>query len=194
MRLISIFVLFFFAGCVSKPTAVSTNSWISLPDLGQELIETMRLKAPRIEKTFVLNGVSETKQFNSADSAFWATELDWLLTTDLNSPQLKGILEAQPAEQDSKSNLTIRSIRPIEGITADLQKLDVLYLEDINDIRQIHLVSSTSNYISSSKKAISLYMNKYNGKLLIDSLRLDGDEKVILQDQRLYQSLTKRIQ
>jgi hypothetical protein len=193
MRLISIFVLVFFAGCVSKPTEISTKSWIDLPELGQGLIVTMQLKAPPIKKTFTLNGVVETKQFNTTDSSFWATELDWLLTTDLNSPQLKGVLEAQPAEQDSKSNLTIRSIRPIEDTNTELQKLDILYLEDMNDIRQIHLVTKSSNYISSSKKAVSLYMNKYNGELLIDSLQLDGEEKVIFQDKRLYHSLTMRI-
>jgi hypothetical protein len=94
-------------GCKPEPQEKIADIWFDLPGLVDELIMNMDNRNHRAVKTFTLNSETETKQYDSSDSIFWARELAILKDIDLNSPQLRDVISINNNLKDENSNLLI---------------------------------------------------------------------------------------
>lgn len=191
MRLITLFFLVALIGCTSEPKEKAEAIWFDLPTLLDELVLNMDTKNHRTIKTFMLNHESETKEYESTDSSFWAIELAKLRGIDLNSPQLRDVLIINRDIKDNKSNLLIDEYQLPDDNSALLKKLHVYYLEDTSEIRQIYAELISDNLIANSQTKINLWVNRYSEKLLIDSVLIIGHDKTLMQPIREYQITTK---
>jgi hypothetical protein len=152
----------------------------------------MNEKKRPVIKSFWLNDETETKTINHADSSFWAIELAHLEQIDLNAPQLKGNLISFTGIEDSLSNLLINEYL-INKKEIPIKKLRVYYLDEPDNIRVIHAELNSDNFIAQSTSSIDLWLNRYNNKLLIDSLRIRGSDKIIMLEPKNYTLTTKTI-
>jgi hypothetical protein len=192
MRL-STLLLLITLGCTPKPEHKADSLMFDLPKLVDELVLGMDTKNHRAIKTFELNYDSETKQYESTDSSFWAIQLARLREIDLNSPQIRDVLNITTNIKDDKSNLLINEYLVSENNNASLKKLSVYYLNDTSEIRQIYAELNSDNLIANSTTKINLWINRYNDGLLIDSLQIVGCEKTFMQAEREYQITTRII-
>lgn len=180
-------------GCKHEPQQVAKAVWFDLPNLVDELVLSMDAKNQRTIKTFDLNQESETKQYDISDSTFWAKELARLREIDLNSPQIRDVLNIARNIKDDKSNLLINEYLVTDNNIASLKKLSIYYLDDTSEIRQIFAELNSDNLIANSSTKIYLWINRYNDGLLIDSLQIVGCEKTLMQAEIEYQITTRTI-
>ena len=193
MRITTLLFLVVLFGCTTEPQQKAEAIWFDLPGLVDQLVLNMDNKNHQTIKTFALNFESETKQYDSTDSSFWAIELSKLREIDLNSAQIRDVLIFNSNIKDDKSNLLIDEYLLLENNIAPLQKLSVYYLEETSEIRQISADLSSNNLIANSQTKIYLWVNRYNDKLLIDSLQIIGCDKTLMRPEREYQIITKTI-
>ena len=191
MRFIILLLSISLFGCSQEPQPGVSQLWYDLPNLVDELVVNMNTKNHKTIKTFILNSDTETKTFDSTDSTFWALELAKLKEIDLNSPQIRDVLSLKSSIKDESSNLLINEYMMPEGGTSSLKKLNVYYLNDTTEIRQIYVELNSDNLISNSGTKINLWVNRYDEKLLIDSLQIVGCDKTFMQPEREYRIITK---
>ena len=191
MRLtIAIFILALI-GCKPEPQHKLDAPVFDLPGFVDELILNMDSKNHSVTKTFSLNSDTETKQYDSSDSIFWARELAILKDIDLNSPQLRDVISINNNLKDENSNLLIDEYLVADDNTALFKKLSVYYLKESSEIRQVYAELTSDNLISKSSTKFNLWINRYNNKLIIDSLQIIGCDKTFMQPEREYHIITR---
>lgn len=193
MRLTILLFSIALLGCKPEPQEKVENVFFDLPGFVDELVLNMDTKNHRAIKTFTLNSDTETRQYDSSDSAFWARELFKLRELDLNSPQIRDILNINRNLNDANSNLLIDEYLLPDNNLAPLKKLKIYYLGDSSEIRQIFAELNTDNLMANSSTKINLWINRYNDRLLIDSLQIVGCDKTFMQPEREYIIFTKTI-
>ena len=193
MRFLILFLLLGLFSCTPEPQQKDVTNWFDLPGFIDELIVNMDAKNNQAIKSFVLNNTVETNHYASTDSSFWAIELAKIRAIDLNSPQLRNDLKAKADIKDSKSNLLIDEYILSDESSSALRKLSIYYLEDPSEIRQIYAELKSANLIANSATRINLWVNRYNNKLLIDSLQIIGRDKTLMMPIRNYEVTTKTI-
>lgn len=193
MRLTILLFSIALLGCKPESQEKVENIFFDLPGFVDELVLNMGIKNHRAIKTFTLNSDTETRQYDSSDSAFWARELFKLRELDLNSPQIRDILNINSNLNDANSNLLIDEYLLPDNNLAPLKKLKIYYLGDSSEIRQIFAEFNTDNLMANSSTKINLWINRYNDRLLIDSLQIVGCDKTFMQPEREYIIFTKTI-
>ena len=192
MRLILVFfLLLVHLGCTTKPQKAAGSKWFDVPKFVNGLVVNMDDKNPKVTKTFILNNTSETKQYAYADSSFWAKELTKLSELDLNKPQFRDEITLNARIKDNNSNLLIDEYLLTGKKDTPFKKLSIYYLKYPLDVRQVYVELKSDNLIAHSETKISLWLNRYNDKLLIDSLQITGEDKTLMQPSRDYHIITK---
>ena len=177
--------------CKTEPQQKIEVLWFDLPNLVNELVLNMDNKNHRATKTFTLNSDTEIKKYDSSDSIFWARELAVLREIDLNSPQLRDVISINNNLKDENSNLLIDEYLVADDNTALYKKLSIYYLKESSEIRQVYAELTSDNLISKSSTKFSLWINRYNNKLIIDSLQIIGCDKTFMQPEREYHIITR---
>lgn len=193
MRVTILLCLIAIIGCTPKPQPNVEVIFLDLPGLIDELVLNMDVKNQPAIKTFTLNNDTETKQYESSDSTFWVRELSKLREIDLNSPQIRDVLNIKSNIKDDNSNLLIDEYLLPDNNLAHVKKLRIYYLGDNSEIRQIYAELNSDNLMANSSSKINFWINRYNSRLLIDSLQIVGCDKTFMQPEREYTIFTKTI-
>ena len=191
MRHLIIILMLVLVGCEPQQLQNDSHKWFAMSEIISEITENMADRRPGALKTFVLNGVSESKAFSLTDTSFWRKELAPLAQIDLNSAQIRDAIEFTEGMPDELSNLLIDEFRIVGAKELSLKKVRIYYLEHPMEVRQIQIEIYNSNLIADSEKSIKLWLNRYNKKLLVDSIKISGRDKTLMQPVREYQSTTK---
>lgn len=191
MRHLIIILMLVLVGCEPQQLQNDSHKWFAMSEIISEITENMAVRRPGVLKTFVLNGVSESKKFSSTDTSFWRKELAPFAQIDLNSAQIRDAIEFTEGMPDQLSNLLIDEFRIVGTKELSLKKVRIYYLENPMEVRQIQIEICNSNLIADSEKSIKLWLNRYNKKLLVDSIKISGRDKTLMQPVREYQSTTK---
>jgi len=191
MKHLIIILILVLVSCEQTQQNNKIQNWFAIPEFISVITENMAGRAPGVLKTFVLNSVTESKSFSSTDTAFWRKELAVLAKIDLNSAQFRDAIEFTESKQDELSNLLIDEFRIVGTKESSLKKVSIYYLEQTSEVRQIQIEMCKSNLIADSEKSIRLWLNRYNKKLLVDSIKVSGKDKTMMQPNREYHSTTK---
>ena len=192
MRFIVVLGVLFILGCQDKSGNVQTPIYIDLPELTNSIITNMANRSADVTKKFVLNNSVEDKTILATDSAFWLKELELLAKIDLNAPKYLGALQLSAMNKDSNSNLLFDRLTVTDD-NLELQALEIYYLEEKNQVRLINVDFALKNFIAHSNTQLSVWLNEYNDQLLVDSIVVKGRDKVLLQEERFYESHVQRI-
>nr|WP_295929197.1 hypothetical protein [uncultured Dyadobacter sp.] len=139
-------------------------------------------KKPEISKTARLGGKSEVSTTREVD---WKKELELFVQADLNKPSYRQSYDI--ARSDSMRyeykvranvNLPVRYLK----IETDSVLKQPLYIEAL-----IH----TSNKIYDSEKKIVMWLGKKDNLLQVNSYEVDGYQKLVLMDKKVFSIRTK---
>ena len=187
------FVLLIFAlGCQSEMPVNTNNQYFDIPLFTQSVIQNMVARRTEVSKRFVLDSTIEEKSIKQTDSLFWAKELEHLLKTDLNALQYAGAIQFEEALKDSESNLLIDRFTPTDD-RVNLKKFEIYYLDDKSKIRRINLKLGSSNFLSSTNLELMAWFNQYGEQLILDSVTTIGNDNIMFQEERVYESHLARI-
>ena len=159
-------------GC-SPPesTAVADYSYFDVRGFASSLLADQLASGKTVDKTVTANGVDETQKFATPDSAFWATDMNILLETDLNKPSLRNAYSVTLGLEDKASNLLINLYEAVNSEEVAVQAVSVFYWQEESEVRKIQISRGSSNVLSTTSQDVTCWVNKYNGVLLIDSIK-----------------------
>ncbi len=135
---------------------------------GARLIKQARIDSDSSEKDFV------------PDSLQWVNELSIFKKTDINKAMLRGLYTSSVAD-DTNSNLTIRTLAT-DSREAEVKYLKLYYLNEIKNLRKMEALWVEQNPIYISSRKLSLTFEDISEKLLLKGYKIDGTQKMILQD------------
>ncbi|MCF6361518.1 MAG: hypothetical protein L3J29_12250 [Cyclobacteriaceae bacterium] len=166
----------------------SSASYFDVTSFTQNLIEQQFQRGASVVKTTNVNGVIEERLISDTDSLFWVTELTPLLNADINKPSLKEAYLVEIEVEEVNSNLlkTIYSAQP--SLKSKVKLIEIKYLGKPEEVRQIFAVMQTDNPVYSTHQSIHIWINNQEGKLIIDSLKIEGFNKTVLLDSMVYSS------
>lgn len=192
MRRIILFGLIALLGCQNNDSSQVKNQFFDLSTFTKEVIANMVERNSPVRKKFILDGKAETKTIERTDSVFWANELKTLLNIDLNAPKYIGVLDIKEGQKDISSNLLIDRITSSSD-KVDLVLIEIYYLDDKTEVRKLNVQTGAKNFISDANLDITAWFNRYGAELLVDSVITVGKDKVLLQNERNYESHLERI-
>jgi len=191
MRKIFFLLFIIMAGCKPTDSQSDINQYFDLDSFVHQLIVNQTTVGNyHVIKTSVANGVEEHTEIEKTDSLFWVTELTPLIKADINKPSLVDAYKISDGLKEQNSNLQKLVYSEKPETNADVIRLEIKYLDNTNDVRQVVAWTGTQNPVYSAKQKIDLWVNRYKNTLLIDSLSVKGYNKTLLQDSLLYQSKT----
>lgn len=190
MRKLSVVLLIVVSSCqLASDNKKEVRSYFDLNGFIHQLI-TDQLSASKypVIKTSIANGTEEQVVVEKPDSLFWNTELTPLIKADINKPSLVDSYKINDGLKEQNSNLKklVYSAKP--ETNTDVIRLEIKYLENIAEVRQVVVWVETKNPVYSARQKIDLWVNRYKNQLLIDSLSIKGFNKTLLQDSLQYKS------
>lgn len=192
MRRLFLFGIVILLGCQEDSAPQQNIDYLDFPEFTGTVLKNMDNRSADAEKWFILNNKQESKSYTATDSTFWSQELQLLAKIDLNAPKYRDVIEISTENADSTSNLFFDRITSTNPDT-DLRKIDIFYLDNINQIRKLHIDYATKNFFTESRHRLTIWLNDYNDQLLIDSLVSSGVDKVRFQKERNYESHVQRV-
>ena len=192
MRILIFFSVILVIGCQDNSIRQNNVGALDYAAFGRALVQSMHNRSADVTKEFVLNGTTETKLINTADSIFWTKELELFLELDLNAPKYIGAIEISEQLQDENSNLLFDRITTTDE-ALDLENVEVFYLNEKSQVRKMHVKFKTSNFIARTKSQATIWLNEYSGDLLVDSLVVTGKSKVLFQGERHHETRIRRV-
>ncbi len=189
IKLATLLIPLLLIGCYSTTSKVNTTAkYFDLPGFTKKLLVRQVVAHNKVIKASQVNKVSETIVIDSADSLFWATELFPLLNETLNNPSLPDSYLVKQHVPEASSNLLKIEYTAMPNTSARIKKLEVKYLTNPSEIRQIIAVIESNNSVFNTQQIVQLWVNKYGNQLFIDSLQMEGFNKTILLDSMHYSS------
>ncbi len=181
MRCSILWVALISMGCASPaPNKNEVKAYFDITSFTQQLITQQSKIGSAVFIKNIVNENTEERMVVNPDSLFWATELNPLLTSDINKPSLLDAFKVEVGVKETNSNLlkTIYSVLP--GVNSNVKLIEIKYLGQPDEVRQIYVVMKTDNPVYSSHQSIHVWVNSQEGKLIIDSLKTEGVNKTIL--------------
>ena len=159
-------------GC-EPPNTVSKSDYeyYDVTGFAAELIANQSTASKSAVKTVDINGEFETKTIEQPDSSFWAIELSGLLSIDLNKPSLFDAYSVQDRQQDDSSNLLFDAYYAKNPESTEVKSINIYYVEEKQEVRKIEFKAGNTNLLLKESQNFSIWINRYNDKLLIDSVK-----------------------
>lgn len=191
-----ILLLAFSIGCTPEPKTDSINKYFDLPGFTQSLIKNQASSNRSVSKKSTVNSRTEKQIIGQTDSLFWTNELTFLLNSNLNIASLIDAYNIQENIPDSGSNLLKTIYTSLPESNGIVKKLEIKYLDDLSEVRQIIIEIENTNSVYSTQKKIRLWVNNFPvstkehvGQLKIDSIITTGFNKTIFLDSMIYSSV-----
>ncbi len=179
--------------CAQEPPRQEQPRWFDLPGTLHEVIDNTVAASTAVEKTFILNGRQEQHLYEPADTAFLHAELSKILQVDLNGLGYREALQVRQAQPDTASNLLYDEYRPAPGNHLPLVFVRVYYLQQPTELRRLSLLLERDNLLAGSRWQADIWLNRYNNRLLIDSVCLHGADNMLWQKPRQYTITLRRV-
>ncbi|MGW8121748.1 hypothetical protein ACV07N_03740 [Roseivirga echinicomitans] len=170
-------------GCTTgqKSEAIRTGTYFDLVELLDAQIARFEVEKPVLYKKLSINGATEevTLSFDSAKQ--WEEELGLFYQADIN----KLGLEAAYTTAEERSENGIKKITD----SAKTEKPTVRFIEYNyieNQLKNIRIVVRDKNPVYHFEKELKLFFDDEQGKLVLSSFSITGDQNMILKDELNY--------
>ena len=190
LRLLCAGLSFFFwiTSCGNRTENQSDQNSFDLVDLVDSQVIFLTNNNYQIRKISRLGSSNESTQF-VPDSTGWARELNIIRTADISKPGLRSYY-AYETYDSLEFNIDHYTLMDSENSTTIYQKI---YCEKASgQLLKIQALQNVNNPIYDSERYIEIIFNKEDGdNLIIDSIIVEGFQKMILSDTTLYRSISK---
>ncbi len=157
--------------------------YFSVDSLNRAQAKILLNNKAKLFKFAVVNGDTTTTTI-MPDSMQWADEFQVFNDTDINKPAMKGNYKVS-FYNDPQSNLKVKSYEAIsKGIA--VQSLQLYFLDNIEKLKKIEIVSHEKNSIYNSTKYLNMEFDEVKDDLRLTSYTITGYQKMILMDTVKY--------
>ena len=168
---LSLILLLSLVNCTPpNTTSLSDYEYFDVEGFASNLLIDQYRAGKTVLKTVSINGEEETNKIVHPDSSFWAIELAGLLAIDLNKPSLIDAYNIENGGQDEDSNLLVDTYIAKNPLSVQVQKIKIFYWLDKQEVRKIEFNTSSVNILLKEEIDFVLWVNRYSGVLLIDSV------------------------
>jgi len=193
MKAVFIVLALALTGCfTTENKPIAKEEFYDMDGMLKDLMDNCAKHQFSVKKSAMVNGHSEEKIIEKADSTFWKRELSLLFEADLNKPINVGAYTIHHDLSDSSSNLRFDQYLKKNNYQG-VQWENIYYLSTPAEIRKIAYERLENNSLFISKRRVHLWINRYGDDLLIDSLKVIGSSKMIGQDSLNYKITSKVI-
>jgi len=166
-------------GCTA-PKTNEANAYFDMSSFTQQLIVQQSKMGSAVFIKNIVNNTTDERIEERTDSLFWATELTPLFNSDINKPSLLNAFTVEERVKEANSNLLKTIYSALPEVKSNVKRIEIKYLGQPDEVRQIYVVMKTDNPVYSSHQSIHVWINNLEGKLILDSLKTEGVNKTIL--------------
>ena len=180
--------IFWMASCGNMAENQSDQNSFDLVGLVDSQVILLTNNNYQIRKISRLGSSDESTQF-VPDSAGWARELNIIRTADISKPGLRSYYTIETYDS-LEFNIDHYTLMDSGNSTTIYQKI---YWEKASGkLLKIQALQNVNNPIYDSERYIEIIFNKEDREnLIIDSIIVEGFQKMILSDTTLYRSISK---
>jgi hypothetical protein len=180
--------IFWMASCGNMAENQSDQNSFDLVGLVDSQVILLTNNNYQIRKISRLGSSDESTQF-VPDSAGWARELNIIRTADISKPGLRSYYTIETYDS-LEFNIDHYTLLDSGNSTTIYQKI---YWEKASgQLLKIQALQNVNNPIYDSERYIEIIFNKEDREnLIIDSIIVEGFQKMILSDTTLYRSISK---
>ena len=180
--------IFWMASCDYMTENQSDQNSFDLVGLVDSQVILLTNNNYQIRKISRLGSSNESTQF-VPDSAGWARELNIIRTADISKPGLRSYYAIETYDS-LEFNIDHYTLLDSGNSTTIYQKI---YWEKASgQLLKIQALQNVNNPIYNSERYIEIIFNKEDREnLVIDSIIVEGFQKMILSDTTLYRSISK---
>ena len=180
--------IFWMASCGNMAENQSDQNSFDLVGLVDSQVILLTNNNYQIRKISRLGSSDESTQF-VPDSAGWARELNIIRTADISKPGLRSYYTIETYDS-LEFNIDHYTLLDSGNSTTIYQKI---YWEKASGkLLKIQALQNVNNPIYDSERYIEIIFNKEDREnLIIDSIIVEGFQKMILSDTTLYRSISK---
>ena len=160
----------------------SVSNYYDINGLIDEQVKLLDSINPSFFKKATIDRNEEIQDFAPTDSS-WAKELMTFKSTDINKPTLTESYFTQESEVADNKKITYISKRPR---STEVDSLSIIFIKNTSNPLRINACLVDHNELYTSEKFIELSFRQLNGVNLISSYRINGWQKMIMQDSTSY--------
>ncbi len=177
--LLSLMLLGCSVGKKSEP--IRTGTYFDLVELLDEQIAEFEVKRPVLTKELNVSGETDrvTIQLDSAKQ--WKEELGLFYQADINK---LGLETSYTTEEISTGVNTKKVIDLAKTERPAVQSIEYNYTDD--QLESIRIIIRDENPIYKFEKELNLYFHIEQGKSILSSFTISGDQSMILKDELNY--------
>jgi len=170
-------------GCTvgQESEAIRTGTYFDLIELLDEQIAMFEIEKPALCKELNVNGETEkiTLKFDSAQQ--WKDELGLFYQADINK---LGLETAYITEELSVGNGNKKIIDSAKTEKPTVHSIEYNY--SANQLESIRILVRDKNPVYNFEKELNLFFDVKQGKSILSSFSISGDQSMILKDELNY--------
>lgn len=171
-------LLLFLSACTHEERTV--NTFYNIDSLVTSQINNLAQLDPQVAKEARINTTEENTRLTLDDTVAWKKELDVFRQLDLNKAINLGNYKVEDGIRDKASNLVIKEFTSTKDLP--VVYLKVYYQDHMEDVRKIEGLFHEDNALYSSKRYLSMELNKVENENVVISYSISGGQKMILGD------------
>ncbi|KYG83507.1 hypothetical protein [Roseivirga echinicomitans] len=174
-------LLLFGCSVGKKSEPIRTGTYFDLVELLDEQIAAFEEERPTLTKELSVNGETDQVivQFDSAKQ--WKEELGLFYQADIN----KLGLETSYVTEELSTGTDIKKV--IDSAKTDRPSVrSIEYNYRADRLESIRIIMKDENPVYKFEKELSLYFNVVQGKSVLSSFTISGDQSMILKDELNY--------
>tara|TARA_R110001592_G_scaffold259350_1_gene523309 strand:- start:1233 stop:1814 length:582 start_codon:yes stop_codon:yes gene_type:complete len=174
-------LLLFGCSVSQKSEPIRTGTYFDLVELLDEQIATFEVERPILTKELSVNGEPDKiiVQLDSAEQ--WKEELGLFYQADINK---LGLETSYATEELSTGNGNRKVIDSAKTEKPTVRTIEYNYIE--NQLKSIRIIIRDENPVYKFEKELNLYFNAVQGKSILSSFAISGDQSMILKDELNY--------
>ncbi|WP_323755451.1 hypothetical protein [Roseivirga sp.] len=164
-----------------KSEPIRTGTYFDLVELLDEQIAVFEVEKPILTKELSVNGETDQVivQFDSAKQ--WKEELGLFYQADIN----KLGLETSYTTEELSTGTDIKKV--IDSAKTDRPAVrSIEYNYKADQLESIRIIVKDENPVYKFEKELNLYFNVVQGKSILSSFTISGDQSMILKDELNY--------
>ena len=170
-------------GCTvgQESEAIRTGTYFDLIELLDEQIAMFEVEKPALYKELNVNGETEkiALKFDSAQQ--WKDELGFFYQADINK---LGLETAYITEELSVGNGNKKVIDSAKTEKPTVRSIEYNY--SANQLESIRILVRDKNPVYNFEKELNLFFDVKQGKSILSSFSISGDQSMILKDELNY--------
>lgn len=164
-----------------KSEPIRTGTYFDLVELLDEQVAIIDQQKPKLIKELTVDGQTETVTTTLDSASMWKEELQLFYQADINK---LGLEDAYITEQLSAGTDRYKKIDSAKTNAPTIRTIEYNYYKNV--LENIRIVVREKNTVYEFDKELLLEFKQINGKSLLSSFAIKGNQKMVLKSPLTY--------